>query len=96
MKQSESRLWVRAWIWFWYNNTTRCLVVLFPSYFVLIIPALLQLELSDEAFRRTLALVYFAVFAWAVRDNNYANLERIGLDVERRPLKTASKLQHPQ
>jgi hypothetical protein len=88
--KSETRWLVRAWIWFWYNNTTRFLVVLFPSYFVIVVPLLQFLGLEGEAFRRTLALVYLAVFAWAVKDNNYSNLERIGLNVDRRPLEKAS------
>lgn len=87
--KAETRLLVRAWIWFWYNNTTRFLVVLFPSYFLFVIPLLQSLGLEDQAFRRALTLVYLAVFAWAVLDNNYANLERIGLDVHRRPLATS-------
>lgn len=82
----EKRRFVRAWIWFWYNNATRLFVVLFPSYFIFLIPALQHVGLEDQTFRQTLSFVYLAVFGWAVLDNDYSNLERIGLDVERRPL----------
>jgi hypothetical protein len=83
----------RAWIWFWYNNTTRFLLILFPSYLALVIPALLYLNFTGEAMRHTISLIYVAGIFWAMMDNDYSQLERIGLDVDRRPLR---KQQQPE
>lgn len=76
----------RAWISFWYNDRTRLLGVIFPSYFVLLVPALLALDLHHELLVDILAAVYVVIFAWALLDNDYSNLRRIGLDEYRQPL----------
>jgi hypothetical protein len=77
----------RAWIWFWYNNTTRFLLILFPSYFAVVIPALMYLGIEGEALRHTTSFIYLMGILWAMLDNDYSNLERIGLTVDRRPLR---------
>ena len=77
----------RFWIWFWYNTATRFLVILIPSYFVILIPLLLYLEVPEPYFRHILSGAYAGGFVWAMLDNDYSNLERIGLDVDRRPLR---------
>lgn len=76
----------RGWIWFWYNDTTRLLGVLLPSYFAVLLPLLLWLGLPAAYMRETVSLVYILVVAWAMIDNDYTNLNRIGLDAYRRPL----------
>ena len=81
----------RAWIWFWYNTTTRFLVILIPTYFVLLIPALIALGVPGEHMRHWLTFIYLAGFGWAVVDNDYENLYRIGLDTERRPMSPKAK-----
>lgn len=70
----------RWWILFWYNDITRLLVVLIPSYFVVLIPLLLYLDLSGETIRNVLTVVYLCIFCWGVLDNDYTNLHRVGLD----------------
>lgn len=79
----------RAWIWLWYNNVTRLLFVLVPSYLVLLIPALLHAGASGYTLKFAIAASYSLVSLWAMLDNDYTNLERIGLDVNRRPLPKA-------
>ena len=76
----------KAWIWFWYNDMTRIFLVLFPSYFVILIPLLLWFGVSGEMLGKTLGIVYLYIFAWAAIDSDYSKLEKIGLDVWRRPL----------
>lgn len=77
----------RAWIWLWYNTTFRILVVMIPTYFVFVIPLLFFLGVPPEHMSRTLSAIYMAVFVWAMLDNDYGNLRRIGLDENRKPLK---------
>jgi hypothetical protein len=83
----------RAWIWFWFNDMTRFLLVLIPSYFALLIPILLYLGIQGEALRKALSLTYGLVLLWAMADNDYTKLKRIGLDVNRRPLKIGAEQQ---
>lgn len=77
----------RAWIWIWYNTTFRMLVVLIPTYFVVVIPFLVFIGVPPDMMGRTLSAIYMAVFVWAMLDNDYSNLRRIGLDEYRKPLK---------
>lgn len=76
----------RAWIWFWYNTATRFCLVLFPSYFVVAVPLLLYLGVTGEPLRNSLMALYWGMFGWALVDNDYENLNRIGLTVDRRPM----------
>lgn len=88
MKKSTLR---NAWVWFWYNDVTRCVVVLLPSYFLVLVPLLLWLGMPPEAMKPVLSLVYTTVLCWATIDNDYSKLEDIGLDVNRRPLKNVTR-----
>lgn len=69
---------VRAWIRFWYNDATRLVFVLCGAHLLLVVPFLLWLGLDGEAMKNTVLLAYGAVFAWALFDNDYENLRRIG------------------
>ena len=77
----------RTWIRFWYNNVTRFLVVLLPSYALPLVAALTYFGVPGEMQRHFVTVTYLAVLGWAMVDNDYTQLERIGLDVDRRPLK---------
>lgn len=77
----------RAWIKFWYNSVTRFLVVLLPSYFIILVPALRYLGVPGETQRTIVTLVYLAVIGWAMMDNDYTQLQRIGRDHDGKPLK---------
>lgn len=85
-KPIEKRRLVRAWIWFWYSEATRLLFVMLPGHFILTAPLLYGLGVPDEHFSTALGLVYALVFVWAMVDNDFENLERIGLDTNRRKL----------
>ena len=77
----------KIWIWFWYNDITRLFVVIIPSYFIILIPCLMMLGLTAEIIKYMLCIVYVFVFSWAIIDNDYSNLRKIGKDEYRRPLK---------
>ena len=76
----------KYWIWFWYNDITRLCFVMFPLYFIILIPLLIWMGISEEAFKKILSIVYLSVWAWALVDNDYSNLRKIGLDENRKPL----------
>lgn len=79
------------WIWFWYNDLTRFLFVMFPLYFIILIPLLIWAGVSEDLFRIILTMIYVSVWAWAIIDNDYSNLRKIGLDEYRKPLKNKLK-----
>lgn len=76
----------KGWIWFWYNDITRWVVVMFGLHLIPTIFVCLYFELGEIS-RTILAVQYMLVFWWAVIDNNYSNLRKIGLDEYRKPLK---------
>lgn len=78
----ETNTFKRAWIRVWYNVWTRMLVVLVPSYFIILVPLLHVLGVSGEAIRTILQLVYIAVLGLAIFDNDFTNLYRIGRNLE--------------
>ena len=75
-----------GWIWFWYSDWTRFLVVLVPTYLVVLIPVLQYLGLEGELLRRVVIGIYLTVVCWAMLDNDYTRLEEIGLTAYRKPL----------
>jgi len=83
---SERSSFKRAWIWFWYNDVTRLLVVVFPSYFIFVIPLLQVLQVPADYFADILCTMYFVGLLWAMADNDYTNLYRIGLTPYRKKL----------
>ncbi len=82
----EHRKLVRAWIWFWYNDVTRLLGVMFGLHLVVVLPVLMALGLQGENLRHGVVGAYVFVLAWAFLDNDYSQLRRIGLDEYRKPL----------
>lgn len=81
----EHRRLVRAWIWFWYCDATR-LAVLLGVHVPLVLLGFYAVGGPSE-YQHTVAFwAYAVVFGWALLDNDYTQLERIGLDVYRRPL----------
>lgn len=87
--KQETRKIVRAWIWFWYNDVTR-LAVLLGVPAILAAVVLAWLGVDGEARKNGVLATYVACFMWALLDNDYSQLNRIGLTVYRRPLATAS------
>lgn len=77
-----------AWIWFWFNDWTRLLIVGLGGHLLFFIPLLYALGVQGESLRSAAIGLYIAVFGWAMVDNDYTNLHKIGLDVYRSPLKT--------
>lgn len=76
-----------AWIWFWYNDTTRILLVMVPTYFIVLIPLLWFLGVRDSETIRGIAMFsYIAIFSFAMMDNDYENLNKIGLTVYRKKM----------
>jgi len=83
----ETRWYVRFWIWFWYCDVTRLLIPLCGLHLVAVIPLMAFLGIDGED-RRTGAMVaYVLVLCWAMLDNDYSKLYRIGRDIDHRPLK---------
>lgn len=79
----------RWWIWFWYNDYTRMFVVLIPTYMLILVPVLLLIlpqSVITSWMPQITAYIYLIVFTWAMLDNDYTNLNKIGLDVYRNPL----------
>lgn len=76
-----------CWIWFWYCDITRLFFVLIPSYFVLLVPTLLLFNVPEEHFKSILMFTYIGVFLFALIDNDYSNLRKIGLNEYREKLK---------
>lgn len=83
--EMETNKMVRAWIWFWYNDATRiCIMIGVP-----IMPALIvsyAIFGPGEYLREVAMATYLLFFGWAMADNDYSNLRRIGLDEHRRKL----------
>lgn len=82
----ETRRLVRAWIWFWYNDITR-MCVLLGLHLPFVLLGVYALFGPGEYLRNVAIGAYLAVFMWAMVDNDYTQLERIGLDVYRKPLR---------
>lgn len=77
----------RFWISFWYNDVTRMIGVLGGLHLLPTLVLLAYLSVDGETIQTLLAIQYLAVFAWAMVDNDYNNLNKIGLDCYRKPLK---------
>ncbi len=83
---TEQNKFKRAWIWIWYNTYTRVFLGL-GGHVLFIAPVLYYVGITGESLRFWSSMSYILVIAWAVVDNDFSNLNRIGLDVDRRPLK---------
>jgi len=84
---SEATGYDSFWIWFWYNDITRfCLLFGLPSIILVVV---CWLVIGPGEYLRTVAMITYGVFfAWALLDNDYSNLRRIGMDEYRRKLRT--------
>lgn len=80
------------WIWFWYNDYTRFIIVLFGGHLIVLIPILAAFGLDGYTIKTISMWAYIIVFFWAMLDNDYSNLNKIGLDVYRKPLKPKPNL----
>ena len=81
----EKNKFKRAWIWFWYSDYTRFAVL----FGLPVIPVLLLFGCVfgvGEYLRVVATVTYMFIFAWALFDNDYSNLRRIGLDEFRRKI----------
>jgi hypothetical protein len=88
----ETRPLVRAWIWFWYNDTTRLLLILLPGHLLLTLPLLYWLGLSGESLKNGAIALIAAGYFWAFLHNDYTQLHRIGLSTNRKPLRPKNPL----
>ena len=82
----ETNKFKRAWIWFWYNDVTRWGTVLgIPSIFMVVVVYGL---FGWGEYLLCIAVISYIIFlAWAIIDNNYSNLRRIGMDEYRNKIK---------
>lgn len=81
----KTNKFICAWIWVWYNDITRlCIVVGMPSFIAVIMAR--AFFGPGEHLKCVAMATYIGFFAWALLDNNYSNLRRIGLDEYRRKL----------
>lgn len=78
------------WIWFWYNDITRFAIPLLGLHLLITVVAVgvsgLNQQLDADVIRYLLITQYLVVFFWAMVDNDYEKLNKVGLSVERRPL----------
>lgn len=82
----ETNKFKRAWIWVWYSETTRILVLTgLPA--LLITMAMGATFGSGEYLRVIAGFSYAFLFGWGVIDNDFSNLRRIGLDEYRNKIK---------
>lgn len=81
----ETNKFKRAWIWFWYNDITRiCILMGLP-----IIPVVFTVGVIfgfDEYLRGVAMFAYTFTFGWALLDNDYSNLRRIGMNEYRKKI----------
>ncbi len=81
----ETNKYTKAWIWIWYNDITR-LCILFGCP---VLPAISMCYLvfgSGEYLKTVVIIVYAFFIGWAMVDNDYSHLRRIGLDEYRNKL----------
>jgi len=81
----EKNKFKRAWIWLWYNDITRLCVLFGLPVVPVLLFAIIIFGLCE--YLRTLAvLTYVGFFVWALIDNDYSNLRKIGMDEYRRKI----------
>jgi len=75
----------RAWIWVWYNDITRiCVLLGLPVIPVVLLTAMI---VGPGEYLRTVAwITYILFFGWALIDNDYSNLRRIGMNEYRKKI----------
>jgi len=83
--QEENKI-KRFWIWLWYNDIFRIFFVLIPSYFIILVPFCCYF-FGENTSKAILPFVYLFVFAYAMINNDYSNLRRIGMNEYREKIK---------
>jgi len=79
----ETNKLIRAWIWLWYNDITRiCVLIGLPVIPVIVIARVIFDQ--GEYLRLVAGITYVVFFGWAILDNDYSNLRRIGMDERRK------------
>lgn len=81
----ETNKFIRAWIWFWYNDITR-LCVLIGVPVIPVVAATTAVFGPGEYLRTVAGVTYVLFFAWALIDNDYSNLRRIGMNEYRKKI----------
>ena len=81
----ETNKFKRAWLWIWYNDITRlCVLLGLP---VLPVIMVCYLAFGPGEYLRTVAgVAYIGFFVWALIDNDYSNLRRIGMNEYRKKI----------
>jgi len=81
----ETNKFKRAWIWIWYNDITRiCVIIGLP---VIPVVAEAAIMFGPGEYLRTVAGMAYAFFCvWALIDNDYSNLRRIGMNEYRKKI----------
>lgn len=75
----------RAWIWIWYNDITRlCVLLGLPVIPVMLIA--MSIFGPGEYLRTVAGAAYILFFGWAMIDNDYSNLRRIGMNEYRKKI----------
>lgn len=81
----EKNRFKRAWIWLWYNDITRmCVLIGLP-----VIPAVAATAAifgQGEYLRTVAGIAYIVFFGWALLDNDYSTLRRIGMNEYRKKI----------
>ena len=81
----ETNKFIRAWIWLWYNDITRLCVLLGLPVIPVIVVVATVFGLGE--YLRTVAVIsYVLFFGWALLDNDYSNLRRIGMNEYRKKI----------
>lgn len=84
MKQETNKL-IRFWIWIWYNSYTRlCILLGFTVIPVLVFAKIFGIY--GEFVIDFSVFTYIVFLFWAIIDNDFSNLRRIGLDEHRNKL----------
>ncbi len=79
----------RAWIWLWYSTWFRVVFVILGGDLLILVPLMFWLGVPVAYFRPIASGCYLAMFGWAMADNDFSNLRRIGLDEYRQALKSS-------
>jgi len=75
----------KAWIWFWYNDVTRGLMLM-GIHLIPIATFMVWAGVDGEIIKNTLIGVYLVGIVWGIVDNDYSNLRKIGMDEYRNKL----------
>lgn len=89
--EQETNKFKRWFIYYWYNDWVRALVILNPLTYALILLGLLYLGMPEEYGTTVFSILIFVGWVSAAGFNDYNTLNRIGLDCYRKPLKNTKK-----